>query len=106
MDVDRPVEDLGLVLAVDRVEQLVAGQDPAVGLEERDEQPELDGGQRDEPAADPDLVAVAVDDEVAVAERLARRAAGAGRTPRRAPARSRIGLTRRTSSAGENGLGR
>ena len=47
VDVDGPVEDVGLVLAVDRVEQLVAGQDAAVGLEERLEQPELDAGQRD-----------------------------------------------------------
>ena len=35
VDVDGPVEHLGLVLAVDRVEQLVAAQDAAVGLEER-----------------------------------------------------------------------
>ena len=35
VDVDRPVEHLGLVAAVDRVEQLVAGQDAAVGLDER-----------------------------------------------------------------------
>ena len=34
MDVDGPVEHLRLVLAVDRVEQLVAGQDPAAGLDE------------------------------------------------------------------------
>ena len=69
VDVDRPVEDLGLVLAVDRVEQLVAGQHPAVGLEQRGQEPELDGGQRRQPAVDPDLVALAVDDEVAVADR-------------------------------------
>ena len=35
VDVDGPVEDLGLVLAVDRIEQLVAGQDAAVGLDQR-----------------------------------------------------------------------
>ena len=103
MDVDRPIEDLGLVLAVDRVEQLVAGQDAAVGLEQRGEQPELDRGQGHRPVADADLVAFAVEDEVAVADRLA------GRSPRvaaSAPARSRIRWTRRTSSAGEKGLGR
>ena len=71
MDVDRPIEDLGLVLAVDRVEELVAGQDAAVALEEGDEEPELDGGQRHEPIGDPDLVALAIDDEVAVPDRLA-----------------------------------
>jgi hypothetical protein len=70
VDVDRPVEDLRLVLTVDRVEELVPGQDPSVGLEQGRQQPELDRGQRDVPAGDPDL------------------------------------WTRRTSSAGENGLGR
>ena len=35
------------VLAVDGVEQLVAGEDPAVGLEEGLEEPELDAGQGD-----------------------------------------------------------
>lgn len=54
----RPVhlEDLGLVRAPDRVEQLIAAEDPAVGLEERLEEAELDMGQDDEVAADPDLV--------------------------------------------------
>jgi hypothetical protein len=34
VDVDRPVEDVGLVVPVDRVEELVAGEDPPVGLEQ------------------------------------------------------------------------
>src|SRR3954470_5359546 len=34
VDVDGPVEDVGLVAAVDRVEQLVAGEHAAVGLED------------------------------------------------------------------------
>ena len=103
VDVDGPIEDLGLVLAVDRVEQLVAGQDAAVGLEQR----RRAAGTR---------------------PRSARRA-GRGRGPRGVrgrgrgrrggsarrsvaagaasfPARSRIRWTRRTSSAGEKGLGR
>ena len=67
MDVDRPVEDVGLVVAVDRVEQLVAGEDAAVGLEDRLEQPELDPRQRDRLAVAGDLVAVEVDDQVGVA---------------------------------------
>jgi len=41
VDVDRPIEDLGLVLAVDRIEQLVAAQDAPVGLEQRGQQPEF-----------------------------------------------------------------
>ena len=45
-----------------RVEQLVADEDPAVGLEDRLEQPELDVGQVDRPVGQPDLVAVGVED--------------------------------------------
>ena len=47
VDVDRAVEDLGLVLAVDGIEQLVARQDAPIGLEQGLEQPELDPGQLD-----------------------------------------------------------
>ena len=42
MDVDGPVEDVARLVAVDGVEELVAGQDAAVGGEDRGEQPELD----------------------------------------------------------------
>ena len=35
VDVDRAIEDLGRLVAVDRVEELVARQDPAVGAEDR-----------------------------------------------------------------------
>ena len=64
MDVDRPVEDVGPVLAVDRVEQLVAGEDPAAGLDEAGQEAELDAGERDRPAGPGDLVAVEVDGQV------------------------------------------
>ena len=47
MDVDRPIEDLGLLRAPDRVEELVAAEDPAVGLEEGLEEAELDVGELD-----------------------------------------------------------
>ena len=104
VDVDRPVQDVGLSSAVDRVEQLVAGQDAAVGLEDRLEEPELDPGQRDRLAVAGDLVAVEVDDEVGVEQRrTGRRRSRAGSVRRRG---ARIDLTRRTSSAGENGFGR
>ena len=77
VDVDGPVEDVGLVAAVDRVEQLVAGEDAAVGLEERLEEPELDARQGDRLARPRHLVAVGVDDEVALGE--GRAACGVGR---------------------------
>ena len=103
MDVDRAVEDLGASCAVDRVEQLVAGEDAAVGGEDRLEQPELDAGQVDRPAVAGHLVAVAV-------ERSGRRGRSGGRVAAveasAGAARRRIDFTRRTSSAGENGLGR
>ena len=103
MDVDRAIQDVGLVAAVDRIEQLVAGQDPAVGLDDRLEQTELDPGEGDRLTGAGDLVAVEIDDEVGVEERqTARRVVGR----RRSAERRRIDLTRRTSSAGENGLGR
>ena len=105
VDVDRAVEDLGAVVAVDRIEQLVARQDAAVGLEDRLEQPELDAGQvgtgrrrgstskrsrsRTRSAWLRAAGAVVAVDGVGAARR-----------------RRRIDFTRRTSSAGENGLGR
>src|SRR4051794_18902879 len=48
VDVDRSVEDLRLLGAPDRVEELVAAENPAVGLEEGLEKTELDVGQPDE----------------------------------------------------------
>ena len=48
VDVDRAVEDLGRLVAVDRVEQLVARQDPTVGGEDRAEEPELDAREVDD----------------------------------------------------------
>ena len=103
VDVDGAVEDLGAVVAVDGIEQLVAGEDAAVGREDRLEQPELDPGQGDRLAVAGHLVAVAVEDQVGVAAA----AAGSWRSRRRpAPARRRIDFTRSTSSAGEKGLGR
>ena len=70
VDVDRPVEHLLLAAAVDRVEELVAGECPPVGCDERDEQPELHGRQRDELLPAPDLVALHVDDQVALRQEV------------------------------------
>ena len=85
VDVDRPVQDLGLVLAVDGVEQLVPGQNSTARLEEGHEKAELDGRKWHEPISDPDLVAIAIDDQVGVPDRFpsatgcaARPAASAG----------------------------
>ena len=86
VDVDGPVEDLGLVVAVDGIEQLVAGQHPAVGLEEAGQEPELDPGQGDRHAVAGDLVAVEVDDQVG--QREARAGAGVGVRRRRCGAGS------------------
>ena len=102
MDVDRAVEDVVLVGAVDRIEELVAAQDPPIGDEDRLEEPELDVGQRDRPAVPGDLVAVAVERQVAVDDRRSRLASRS----LTGAARRRIDFTRSTSSAGENGLGR
>ena len=71
VDVDGPVQHVRLVPAVDRVEELVAGEHPAVRLEDGLEQPELDPGQGDRRAVAGDLVAVEVHDQVAVDERRA-----------------------------------
>jgi hypothetical protein len=70
VDVHRTIEDLRLVLAIDRVEELIAGQHSTVSLEESYEQPELHRGEGDGTARDSDLVAVTIDDQVAVMERL------------------------------------
>jgi hypothetical protein len=94
VDVDRPVEDLGGVVGVDRVEELVAGQDPAVRGEQGGEQAELDEGQGNEAGADARLVAGRVEDEVAVAER-----------PLSAPRSGRSRPGRRRVRAGRGGLG-
>ena len=75
--VDGPVEDIRLAQAVERVEQLVARQNPAVRLEQRSEQPELGGGERHRLAGDRDVVTV----EVHHADRRA--GAGAARPTRR-----------------------
>ena len=87
MDVDGPVEHVRLVLAVDGIEQLVAGQDPAAGLDEGRQEAELDGREGDRRAVAGDLVAVEVDDEVGQGERrtggrvrCGRRRSGAGST--------------------------
>ncbi len=74
MDIDRPLQDGLGVLAVDGVEELIPGQDPAVGLEQGDEEPELDGRERHVPAGDHGRVASAIDDEVAVDQDLRRSA--------------------------------
>ena len=70
MDVHGPVEHLGLVLAVDGIEQLVAGEDAAVGLDQGRQQAELDARQRDRLAVAGDLEPVGIDDEVGERDRL------------------------------------
>src|SRR4051794_38922637 len=68
VDVDRPVEDRGVVTAVDLVEELVARQDAAAGFEQHLEEPELDARERDDLALSQDLVATRIEDEVGVAD--------------------------------------
>src|SRR6478752_10537772 len=63
VDVDGPVEDVRLVSPVDRVEQLIAGEDAAIGFEDRLEKSELDPGRRDRRARAGDVVAVGIEDE-------------------------------------------
>ena len=69
MDIDRAIQDPGLVLPVHGIQQLIAGEDAPVRLEERDEEPEFDGGQSDKLVTDANLVAIAIDDEVTVMDR-------------------------------------
>ena len=109
VDVDRPVEDGVGVAAVDGVEELVAVEDPAVGLEQGGQQPEFERRQRHRRPVDPCLVTVAIEVQAIEAQkRPGLRAAlpepDAGAPGR--PVRLRIRSTRRTSSAGEKGLGR
>ena len=87
MNVDGPVEDLGRVLAVDRIEQTIAAEDTAAGLDEAGQQAELDVGEGDRYAAAGDLVAVEVDDEVG--QREACPGSGVG-GPRRRPPQDRL----------------
>ena len=98
--VDRAVEDVALARAVDRVEQLVAGEDPAAALHEGGQQPQLERAQH------------------RLASRRPSPRGGRGRARgrpwrarcrparRRAPSAAGSCATRTTSSAGENGLGR
>ena len=110
VDVDRPIEDLGRLVAVDRVEQLVARQDPAVGAEDR-----LDSSRNSTRVRSmivPSSRRTSWRDGSMVRSAWRRIGASAvsglpwsARRPRGA-VRRRIDLTRSTSSAGENGLGR
>src|SRR4029079_11523959 len=58
VDVDRSIEDLVLVAAIDVVEHLCAAEDAPVGCEERLEQAELDVRELDWGPADGDLVSI------------------------------------------------
>ena len=69
VDVDCPVEDVRLLVAVDGIEQLIAGQHAPVGLDEGRQQAELDAGEGDDRPRAQHLVSVAVDDEVGMEER-------------------------------------
>ncbi len=112
MDIDRAVQHLGGLVAVHRVEQLVAREDAPAGAQDRAEEPELHARQIDDRAVvATHLVARGIDGQVAVAEDgLVRRAAGASAAVAvgaiDVALRRRIDFTRSTSSAGENGLGR
>ena len=69
MDIDRAIHDPGLVMSVHGVQQLITGQHPTVRLEQRNEEPEFDGGQGDRLLAHTNLVAIAIDHEVTVVDR-------------------------------------
>ena len=78
--IDRPIQDVALAEAVERVQQLFAREHPAVGLEERGQQPELGGRQGHDVSVDRGLVALSIDRQVAQPQRLApARGVGAGR---------------------------
>ena len=68
MDIDRAIEDVARLMAVDGVEQLVAGQDATVGGEDRREELELDRCEVDSGLAAADLMACRVDDEIGMAD--------------------------------------
>ena len=70
LHVHRPVGG-GVVVAVDAVEDLLAGEDPARPLGEEPEQLELGGGQIDRLAAHRDLVPAGMDHQVADFDDLA-----------------------------------
>src|SRR5439155_23479771 len=69
VDVDRAVEGLGRVVAIERVEQGVAREDPPLGLDERDEEAQLRRRERQYVGAAADLMTLAIDLEVGEAER-------------------------------------
>src|SRR4051794_39318673 len=62
--VDRAIEHVALALAVDRVEQPVPAEDAAVRVQQRGEQPQLEGREGHRQARHPNLVAVGVKLEV------------------------------------------
>src|SRR6188768_636392 len=68
MDIDRAIEDVARLMAVDGVEQLVAGQDATVGGEDRREELELDRCEVDSGLAAAHLMACRVDDEIGMAD--------------------------------------
>ena len=68
VNIDRAVHDPGFVVSVHGVQQLIAGQHPTVRLEQRDEESEFDGGQRDVLLTDTNLMAIAIHDEVTVVD--------------------------------------
>ena len=73
MDVDRPVGDEPVgqeaVIALRRVHDLLAGEDPSGPSRQEDEDAELGGGELDGMAEDDDLMTAGVDDEIADGDR-------------------------------------
>ena len=104
--VDRAVQRFGLAEAVQRIEELVAAEHAAVGAGEHGEEAEFGRGEGDGLARDRYLVTVEVHQQVAVTQHLGGSGRGTGCPGRRIIGRAfRTRLTRRNSSAGENGFG-
>src|SRR5213592_5302594 len=80
VDIDRAIDRFAIRGSVERVEERVSREHATFGFDERDEQAEFERGKRQALTAAEHLVPLAVDDEVAEPQRLARLAAD-GRTP-------------------------
>src|SRR5439155_17358185 len=72
VDIDRAIDRFAIRGSVERVEERVSREHATFGFDERDEQAEFERGKRQALTAAEHLVPLAVDDEVAEPQRLAR----------------------------------